>query len=129
MKIKLIFSFAACTLVTSVCFAQSVIAPAIVTQPADQTENYGSNATLSVQATGQPLNYQWQKDGQPLADYHNVAGANNSTLKLIGVAQSDAGSYNVIISNSAGSVTSSNAVLTVNSKFIFHDDFENGLTN
>lgn len=84
-------------------------APAIVTQPASQTVNAGSNVTLSVVASGEaPLSYQWQKDGA------DIDGATAASLALNNVSTADSGSYAVVVTNSHGSVTSATAVLTVN---------------
>ncbi|RJQ14557.1 hypothetical protein C4553_00585 [Candidatus Parcubacteria bacterium] len=83
--------------------------PSISTQPQSQTANVGSMVSLSVVATGTPpLSFQWRKDGS------NIQGATSSTFTIASVATSDAGSYTVVVSNSAGSVTSSAATLTVN---------------
>ncbi|MDB6123328.1 MAG: N-acetylmuramyl-L-alanine amidase, negative regulator of AmpC, AmpD [Pedosphaera sp.] len=82
--------------------------PIIVTQPASQTVAPGATATFSVVATNNPLAYQWQFNGS------NFPGATTSALTLANVQSSDAGNYSVIISNTVGSVTSSNALLTVN---------------
>ncbi len=85
-------------------------APAIATPPVAQTVNVGDTATFSVTATGtDPLSYQWKKDGA------NVNGATGATLILGNVQPSNAGSYSVVVSNAAGSVTSAAATLTVNS--------------
>ena len=100
--------------------------PAITSHPAHQTADYGADVTLTVGASGTPLYYQWQKDGAPLADYANVAGANGAALTLVGVAQSDAGAYTVVVGNSSGSVTSSPAILTVNPVTVFSEHFESG---
>lgn len=76
-------------------------------QPQAETTTYGSNATFSVLAEGAgPLTYQWQFDGV------SISGATNTSLTLDDFQSSEAGSYDVIISNSFGSVTS--AVATVN---------------
>jgi hypothetical protein len=84
------------------------IPPAIVSQPQSQTVTAGSTVTFSVTATGSPvLRYRWHKDGVPLP-----AGT-NSTLTLVNVNSNNAGIYFVIVSNTVGSATSSNAVLTV----------------
>jgi hypothetical protein len=53
------------------------------------------------------LTYQWQIDNA------NIPGATNATLTLADLQFTNAGSYSVIVSNSSGSITSSNAVLTV----------------
>ena len=84
-------------------------APAITTQPASQTSATGGSATLTVVATGNPaVTYQWRKDGVDLS------GATSTTLSLTNVQSSNAGSYTVVVSNSAGTVTSNTATLTVN---------------
>jgi len=81
----------------------------ITSQPTNQTVMLGSNATFSVTATGfMPLSYQWQLNGT------NLSGATATNYSLTGVMATNAGSYTVVVSNSAGSVTSSVAVLTVN---------------
>jgi hypothetical protein len=59
------------------------------------------------------MNYQWQKDGISLSNGGNVFGAASSTLVITGVSDSDAASYSVIVTSANGSVTSSNATLTV----------------
>jgi hypothetical protein len=83
--------------------------PAITTQPASRTVTAGASVTLSVVASGTaPLSYQWAKGGA------NIAGATSATLSLSAVTSANAGSYTVTVSNSAGSVTSAAAVLTVN---------------
>src|SRR5207253_1311345 len=99
--------------------ANVIASPTILTQPFDQTVDYGSNATFTITAAGNPLHYQWQKNGANLADYKNVSGAKTATINLVGVAQSDAASYTVIVFNSGGAVTSIVATLTINSTVVF----------
>jgi hypothetical protein len=83
-------------------------APAISTQPASQTVTAGSAATFTVVATGTPApTYQWNKGGTA------VSGATNATYSIAAAAASDAGDYTVTVTNSAGTVTSSVATLTV----------------
>ena len=55
-----------------------------------------------------PLHYQWRKNGA------DVPGATNSSYTTPGTVAADNGSlFSVVVSNSAGSVTSNNATLTV----------------
>jgi hypothetical protein len=83
-------------------------APAITGPPAGGEFLVGDSVTLTVSVTGtRPLNFQWQKDGV------NVAGATGSTLTLENLQEADSGSYTVTVSNSAGSVTSEAALVTV----------------
>ena len=93
--------------------AFSVVAgPAITTQPNAQTVAASESATFSVIATGTPApTYQWRKAGVALTEN---ATANTATLILNNVAPSDAGTYDVVVTNSAGTVTSTSAALTVN---------------
>ena len=84
-------------------------APFIANQPVNQTVNVGGSASFSVTAGGsQPLSYQWRLEGNP------SSGATASVLNLSNVQLSDAGHYSVVVTNAFGTVTSSNAVLTVN---------------
>ncbi len=83
--------------------------PVITTQPAANVEiNQGANYKFSVVASGQaPLSYQWFKNGAP------ISGATGSSYTISPATSSDAGTYTVTVSNSLGSVTSSNSVLSV----------------
>ena len=83
-------------------------APSIVTQPVSQTVSAGAHVTFSVMANGTaPLRYQWSRTGT------NLAGATASALQLNSVQVSQSGLYAVTVTNALGSVTSSNATLTV----------------
>ena len=89
------------------CFTP--VAPAITTQPTNQTVLAGGTATFNVTASGTaPLGYQWKFGGT------NILNATNTMLTLNNVQLSQAGSYSVMVSNIAGSTNSVNAVLTVN---------------
>jgi len=84
------------------------IAPVITGQPQPVTVSAGQTAQFSVTATGTaPLAYQWQRNGV------NIAGATSDNCSVVNAQSANAGSYRVIISNAAGSVTSSAATLTV----------------
>jgi hypothetical protein len=74
----------------------------------------GQTASFSVNASGTgPLSYQWRKNTTNLVDGGNLSGARTNTLIIMSISASDAATYSVIVSNANGSVTSSNAVLTV----------------
>jgi glucose/arabinose dehydrogenase len=93
-------------------------APAITQQPRNATASVGGTASFTVAASGTaPLAYQWQKfDGtawQALAEGGGVAGATTATLSLTAVDAADAGQYRVVVTNSAGAVTSNATTLTV----------------
>ncbi len=82
--------------------------PVITLQPIpNATAVAGSGIMLFVNATGQSLQFQWQKDGV------NLPGQTSATLALLSLQEAQAGSYRVIVSNAGGSVTSSACVLAV----------------
>jgi kumamolisin len=84
------------------------IAPQIVLAPQSQSATVGDTVTLSVVATGSdPLTYQWKLGTS------NINGATSSSLTLSDVQLSTAGSYSVVLTNTAGSVQSDPAQLTV----------------
>jgi hypothetical protein len=88
--------------------AEPTAAPTISTQPQSQTVAVGAAVTFAVEAAGSPApTFQWTRNGT------NVVGATGSALNLSNVQTSDAGSYAVRITNSAGTVTSNAATLTV----------------
>ncbi len=89
---------------------QPALAPNIIAPPTDATVTAGETATLTVGATGIPdPGYQWLQNGTN-APYPN---ANSATLAIPNAQAGDAATYAVIVSNSAGVVTSSAATLTV----------------
>jgi formylglycine-generating enzyme required for sulfatase activity len=87
----------------------ALVAPTIVAQPQSVTVSGGLVAVFTVTATGTgPLSHQWQRNEV------NVAGATAPTLTINNAQTADAGDYRVVVNNSAGTVTSSVAKLTVN---------------
>ena len=90
--------------------SQLAVKPAITTQPSDRTVTVGQTATFTVVAAGTPTpTYQWQQDGV------NISGATSATYVTPATVAGDSGTkFDVVVSNSAGSVTSSSATLTVN---------------
>ena len=88
----------------------TVTAPAIATQPANQSVNAGQTATFSVTAKGTaPLSYQWQKGTTA------IAGATSASYTTPATTTSDNGTqYRVLVTNSQGTATSNSATLTVN---------------
>ena len=84
------------------------VQPWIINNPASTNAPLGSAATLAVNARGPNLNYQWFFNGT-----NALAGATNSALCLTNLCSSQSGAYIVVVTNSAGSITSAVAVLTV----------------
>ena len=83
--------------------------PEIVTHPEGGNVCAGGGDTLSVEAEGAGLQYQWKKDGSDLA------GETGAALILSNIQTSDAGSYTVVVTGECpGEVTSNQAILVVN---------------
>jgi hypothetical protein len=82
--------------------------PIITNQPQSQVVNVGINVTFSVGVSSPTAaRFQWQFNGA------NISNATNSTLTLQNVSGDSGGSYNVLVSNSAHSITSAPASLLV----------------
>ena len=82
--------------------------PSFVSQPRAQSALAGSSVVFSTEAEGGAnFTYIWRKNGVA------IAGATGSTLALSSVAASDAGNYDVLVSNALGQVGSSLAQLSV----------------
>jgi hypothetical protein len=83
-------------------------APNITTPPANLTVLAPASANFTVSATGTPvLKYQWYLDGK------KIPGAVKSTYRIARTTAASAGNYTVVVSDSAGNVTSAPAILTV----------------
>ncbi len=92
----------------------NAVAEAVVVHRSPQhiTERYGANVSLSVDATGSNVRYQWLKDGMPLN------GATAAGLVLPFVSKLNEGGYAAIVSNSVNTITSEVAQVTILDPFI-----------
>ena len=82
--------------------------PLIVSQPQPVTAIRDQRATFNVTAGGTPpFSYQWRLNGV------NLPGQTNFSLVLFPVRTNDAGSYSVVVQNTAAAIASANAALTV----------------
>jgi hypothetical protein len=85
-----------------------VFPPVIGLQPSSQSVMLGSSASFSVSASGTPpFHYQWRFND------NNLLNATNAAYLIQAVGATNTGNYSVIVTNLAGSVRSSNALLTV----------------
>jgi hypothetical protein len=88
--------------------ASDVHGPTLLTQSGPG--HYASGQTLTLSASFSstaPLSYQWFKDGQP------IPGATSASYVLTGTQPKDAGTYHVVASNAAGSVSSAPITITI----------------
>jgi hypothetical protein len=100
-------------------------APPTVTQPTvSPATNVAAPTTLILQVTAQgapPIGNQWRKNAVPLADGTAgsgsvLSGSLSNMLVISNTHTSDSGSYDVVVTNSFGSVTSAVAVVTVSAQ-------------
>ena len=97
-----------CVRRTALAFAAFALFASSFTRAATATATAGQTATLTVTADGTtPFTYQWTLNGA------NITGATAATYVISNVKLTDAATYSVVVSNSAGSTTSDNAALTV----------------
>ncbi len=88
--------------------------PAITQQPTNQAVLDGATATFSVEVTGGlPLYYQWQYNSNNLTDGGNISGSTTTNLTINNASLANVGYYDLIVSNAAGVVVSTNALLTI----------------
>lgn len=98
-----------------------IVAPIIVTQPvSQQAVNEGASATFTVTVSGTSPTFQWHRNGV------NITGATGSSYTRTDVQWFSTGVYTVLVQNSAGSVISSDAALSLTAFSIFREDFEIG---
>ncbi|MDB6059238.1 MAG: cell wall/surface repeat protein [Verrucomicrobiales bacterium] len=84
------------------------VPPGITAQPQSQTSLQFQPVTFNANMSGSgPLAFQWQRNAA------SIAQATNSTYTIASVLTTDAASYRVVVTNQFGSLTSSNAVLSV----------------
>ena len=91
-------------------------APVITVDPQSQVGVVGGSVTFTVAATGTPtpsLSYQWRKSGVPLS------GATGTALTLNNLQVANAGNYDVVVANWAGTATSQVAALYVSTPIVW----------
>ena len=95
-------------LVDNVRVEVPAVAPAITAQPQSVWAGFGSNVTFSVTASGLPAPaLQWLFNGT------NLPGMTDASLTVTNIQAANAGNYSVVATNVAGSLISSNALLSI----------------
>jgi len=90
------------------------VAPAVTTNPANQTVSVGANATFTAAASGTPApTVQWQVSTDGGNTYTNVSGATSTTLTFAATATQNGNKYQAVFTNSVGTATTTAATLTV----------------
>lgn len=79
--------------------------PGLIVVPSSQTAPGGSMATFAVEATAaEPLTYQWYCNGVALIDGNGISGSTSATLVIGNAQAANAGTYDLVVSDAAGSV-------------------------
>ncbi|HEY3863716.1 MAG TPA: protease pro-enzyme activation domain-containing protein [Verrucomicrobiae bacterium] len=115
------------SIISSIATLTIVTGPSITNQPLPLTVTNGSPAVFTVGATGTPpLFCQWQVNSTNLSDGGIIAGSTSATLTLLDADATNAGLYDVVITNAYGSVTSSPVALSL--AFLLQSAAQNGNT-
>lgn len=115
MKFKCVISNAAGTVETNEVFLyvtgnEAPSAPVITKQPVSAAVTEGENVTFAVTATGDGITYRWYKNGTA------IDGATGASYTFTAALGDNGAKYACVVSNSAGTVTSNEATLTVTEK-------------
>lgn len=95
----------------------AAVAPSIVTQPASQTVAPAAPVTFSVVAGGSsPLSYQWRRNGVA------ISGATSASYTFTPAGTDNGALYSVVVTNAAGTITSSSAAATITSTVVGASD-------
>lgn len=85
-----------------------IVPPSLGEQPVSQSVTQSVDVTFTVSASGsEPFTYFWRHNGSL------IPGTTGSSYTRFNVQPADEGNYSVIVSNFAGTATSTNAVLIV----------------
>ena len=73
--------------------------PKVIQHPNSQTVPTGAQTTFTIQATGDDLTFQWQKNSSTVHNDSNYRGADTNTLSIRHVDKSDGGCYRCLVEN------------------------------
>ena len=90
-------------------------APAVTTDPTDQTVNDGSPVTFTAAASGSPgPSVQWQVSTDAGVSFNDIPGATSTTLSFTAAFSQNGNQFRAVFTNSCGTATTQAATLTVN---------------
>lgn len=94
------------------------VAAALQTNPSDTEVLAGSEVVLTAKASGSPNTYRWTRNGVPLTDSKYVKGSKSSTLTLSQILPSEAGEYQLQITNPLGNLSTTAAKVKVGGAYL-----------
>ena len=77
----------------------SVDPPKVIQHPSCQSVPTGAKTTFTVEAKGDDLIFQWQKNGSDMHNDSNYSGTDANTLSIRHVKKSDGGCYRCLVRN------------------------------
>ncbi len=102
------------------------VAASLVSSPTSKTVAAGSDVTLTANVAGSPNDFQWYRNGAPLAPKsYYLGGVKKASLQIIHATQADVGSYQLKWTNpisGAGQTASANLDVTGNETRLTHVD-------
>jgi hypothetical protein len=106
---------------SQVAVVNVTLSPSIVVQPTSEIVGFGNSFQLAATAIGEPpLDYQWQKENNGVfidtTDTSSVSGSMTNVLSFNAANTSDAGNYQLIVTNAYGAATSQVVAVTVSFK-------------
>ena len=99
-----------CSCLVSFCH---IVLPSITTQINSVTVLTGQSVTLTCNATGTDIVYQWTRNGVI------ISNNDSSVLRINKIKQSDDGIYQCIVSNKGGNDTSNPGVIVIYGKGMY----------
>ena len=73
--------------------------PKVTHHPKCQSVQTGAEVIFTIEATGDDLTFQWQKNGSDVHNDSNYKGAETNTLSIRHVNKSDGGQYSCLVKN------------------------------
>ena len=73
--------------------------PKVIQHPNSQSVPTGAQTTFTVEATGDDLTFQWQKNGSDVHNDSNYSGTDTNTLSIRHVGKGDGGRYKCLVRN------------------------------
>jgi hypothetical protein len=114
-KFRAVFTNTCGTATTSAAMLMSGSAPAITTNPGNQSACSGGLASFVAGASGAPTpTVQWQVSTDGGATFNNIPGATSTTLSFAVAIGQNSNLFRAVFTNACGSATTSAATLTVN---------------
>ncbi len=113
-EFEAVFTNAAGSATTTAATLTVQAAPAVTTQPSDQTVTAGATATFTATASGNPTpSVQWMVSTDSGATFNDVPNATSASYSFIAAFAQNGEEFEAVFSNSLGSATSTAATLTV----------------